>query len=221
MKYGEYELNTVIVPVVGTNCYFLSKDNKAILVDAAGDGEVLLEFLENRKLDLEAVLVTHGHFDHIEALDIIHEKFPNAKIFMYEKEKKVVDDLHFSLMDHMLKDETKSFITYIEDLTIINVLNLDIKIISTPGHTMGSSCYYVKDLNILFSGDTLFCETYGRTDLPSGNPKDIVISVAVKLMEFNDDLEVFPGHGFRTTIGHERKCNELNRDYVINWAKNA
>ena len=173
----------------------------------------------NKKLDLNAILITHGHFDHIEALDALHEKYPSVNIYMCDKEELVVDNLNYNLMDHQLKNETKASIKYIKDGEHINALGLDIEIISTPGHTIGSSCYYVKELNIMFSGDTLFRETYGRTDLPTGSMKDIALSVAVKLMSYNDELDVYPGHGFRTSIGHERQYNELNRDYVIDWAK--
>lgn len=221
MKFGEYELKIIIVPIMGTNCYFLSRDGKALLVDAAGDGSLILDYLNNKNLKLEAVLVTHGHFDHIEALDMIHEKVPEAKIYMCDKEKVVIDNNDYSLMDHQLKDDTKGAITYLSDGTHISELGLDIELINTPGHTIGSCCYYIKGLNLMFSGDTLFRETYGRTDLPTGNMKDIALSVAVKLMKFNDDLEVYPGHGLRTIIGHERKNNELNRDYVIEWAKSV
>ena len=126
-----------------------------------------------------------------------------------------------NLMDHELKTETKDAINYIKDESVISKLGLDIKLIHTPGHTVGSCCYYIEELNILFSGDTLFCETYGRTDLPTSDTKAIVISVAVRLMKLGDNVEVYPGHGFRTSIGHERKNNELVRDYVIKWAKSA
>ena len=220
MKFGDYELNIVIVPLMGTNCYFLSCEGKAILVDASGDGKLILDYLKNRNLELEAVLITHGHFDHIEALDMIHDDLPKAKIYMCDKEKIVVDNLDYSLMDHQLKDTTKDAIIYLKDGSHINELGLDIEMINTPGHTIGSVCYYIKELNILFSGDTLFRETYGRADLPTGNMKEIALSVGIRLMEFSDDVEVYPGHGLRTLIGHERKNNELVRDYVIEWAKN-
>ena len=219
MKFGEYEIDTVIVPMMGTNCYFLKHDNKSILIDAAGDGTILYDHIIKKDLQLEAILLTHGHFDHIEALDYLIEKIPSIKIYAYESEKEVIENPDYSLMGHTLKDTTNSAISYIKDGAVLNILGLDIKIINTPGHTIGSSCYYIKDLNVMFSGDTLFRETYGRTDLPTADPKAIVKSVAIKLMEFNDDLLVLPGHGFRTTIGYEREHNELVRDYVINWAK--
>ena len=219
MKIGNYDLNTVVVPIMGTNCYFLSLEDKTILVDAAGDGEIIESFLNNKKLKLEAILITHGHFDHIEALDLLHENFKDVPIYAFLGEKCVIENMTNSLMDHNLRDETINAITYLEDESIIDKIGIKIKLISTPGHTIGCCCYYIDDLNILFSGDTLFCETYGRTDLPTSNTKEIVKSVAIKLMKLRDEVEVYPGHGFRTSIGHERKNNELVRDYVIKWAE--
>ena len=219
MKIGNYDLITIVVPIMGTNCYFLIKDKDAILIDAAGDGVELYNYINNNNLNLNTILLTHGHFDHIEALDLFHEKFKSVSIYAFEGEKIVIEDMHNNLMDHRLKTETEKAITYIKDGSILNALDLQIELINTPGHTIGSSCYYVKELNILFSGDTLFCETYGRTDLPTSDTKAIVRSIANKLMKLDDEVEVFPGHGFRTSIGHERNNNEIMRDYVIEWAE--
>lgn len=220
MKIGNYEIETIVVPGMGTNCYILKYNNDAVLIDAAGDGSILFSKINNNSLNLKSIFITHGHFDHIEALDLLLQKFTNVKIYALDKEKEVIENKEYSLMENELLDKTKNSIMYVKDNDIINELGLDIKIINTPGHTIGSSCFYIKNLNVLFSGDTLFRETYGRTDLPTGNDKSIAKSVAIKLMEFDNDLVVLPGHGFRTTIGYEREHNELVRDYVINWAKN-
>ena len=209
MKFGEYELNTIIVPIVGTNCYLLSLNNNAILVDAAGDGKYIYDYIMNKHFDITTIFITHGHYDHIEALDFLLEKYPNVKIYANENEKAVIENIDYNLMENSLKETTKKAINYLQDGDIVKVLDLDIKIITTSGHTIGSSCFYIKDLNIMFSGDTLFRETYGRTDLPTGDAKSIAYSVAVKLMEYNDDLLVLPGHGFRTTIGYERTHNDI------------
>lgn len=219
MKFGNYEIDTVVVPTMGTNCYFIKLDNKAILVDAAGEGNLLYNHINKNGIELEAILITHGHFDHIEALDLLCEKYPNLKVYAFEGERVVIGNSDYSLMNHMLKEKTNSTICYIKDGTTLNLLDLEIKLINTPGHTIGSSCYYIKELNVLFSGDTLFRGTYGRTDLPTSDVKSMVNSVAIELMKFNDDLLVLPGHGFRTNIGFERKNNELVRDYAIKWSK--
>jgi glyoxylase-like metal-dependent hydrolase (beta-lactamase superfamily II) len=212
-KLGNYELKTLIVRHVQTNCYILSLDKDCILVDAAGDGYEILQYIKNNSLNLKTILITHGHYDHIEALDLLHKEFPDVKIYACDAEKEVIEDKTKSLMDHELDSTTQNAITYITDGTIINTLDLDIKFINTPGHTIGSGCFYIEKLNILFSGDTLFKDTYGRYDLPTGDAKQIAKSIAVGLMKFNDDIVVYPGHGFKTTIGHERENNDIIKYY--------
>lgn len=213
LTLGDYKLKTLFIPSVRTNCYLLCKENEAILVDAAGDGEYIFNYLTKNSIKIKSILITHGHYDHIEALDLLHKKFPTAKIYACDAEKEVIEDKTKSLMDHDLDSTTQKAITYITDGTIINTLGLDIKFINTPGHTIGSGCFYIEKLNILFSGDTLFKDTYGRYDLPTGNAKQITESIKSGLMKFNDDLLVFPGHGFKTTIGYERENNEIVNDY--------
>lgn len=212
-KLGNYELKTLIVRLVQTNCYILSLDKDCILVDAAGDGLEILQYIKNNSLNLKTILVTHGHYDHIEALDLLHKEFPDVKIYACDAEREVIEDKTKSLMDHELDSATQNAITYITDGTIIKTLDLDIKFINTPGHTIGSGCFYIEKLNILFSGDTLFKDTYGRYDLPTGSAKQIAKSVAIELMKFNDDLVVYPGHGFKTTIGHEKENNDIIKYY--------
>ena len=218
MHIKDYYLENVIIPFVGTNCYFLILNKDAILIDAAGDGDILVKYIENNNLNLKAILITHGHYDHIEALDLLHENYKDAKIYLSRDEKEVVENNDFSLMDHSLKDDTLKSLNLLNDGNVIKLLNLDIKVLNTPGHTKGSTSYYIEELKILFSGDTLFKDTYGRCDLPTGDMKKIARSVGVELMKLPDDTLVFPGHGDTTTISHERKYNDLTRDYVINWA---
>ena len=218
MHIKDYYLENVIVPFVGTNCYFLILNKDAILIDAAGDGELLVKYIENNNLNLKAILITHGHYDHIEALDLLHDKYKDVKIYLSRDEIDVVENNDYSLMDHNLKDDTLKSISLLDNDNIIKLLNLDIKVLNTPGHTKGSTSYYIEELKILFSGDTLFKDTYGRCDLPTGNMKEIAKSVGVELMKLPDETLVFPGHGDTTTIGHERKYNDLTKDYVVNWA---
>ena len=214
----KFELNNIYVPFVDTNCYVLSQNNDSILVDAGGDGNLIIDFIKKNNLNLKAILLTHGHYDHIEALDNLCDVYKDVAVYANEDEKVVIENSNNSLMDHELKKEVLDKINYIKDGYEIEILETKIKMISTPGHTIGSCCYYVEELKILFSGDTMFKDTYGRVDLPTSNPKEIVLSFSNKIMTLPDDVEVYPGHGFSTTIGYEREHSELLKDYVVNWA---
>lgn len=213
-------LEIIHIPFVDTNCYALINGNDSVLFDAGGDGELIIDYFKNNNLNLKAIFLTHGHYDHIEALDNLNQAYSEVPIYANEDEKVVIENKTNSLMDHELNDEVLKRITYIKDGTEFDILDLKIKMISTPGHTKGCCCYYIESLKVLFSGDTLFKGTYGRVDLPTSNPKEIVISISKKLMKLPDDTVVFPGHGASTNIAYERENSELMQDYVINWAIN-
>ncbi|MBR1454929.1 MAG: MBL fold metallo-hydrolase [Lachnospiraceae bacterium] len=212
-----FDLNIIVIPLVDTNCYVLTHNNKALLVDAGGAGDEIINFIKNHNLVLESILLTHGHYDHIEALDNIVDEFPKVYIYANINEKRVIEDMKLNLMGYNLKEETLKKINYIDEINL-NILDLNIKVLFTPGHTIGSTSYYISDLDILFSGDTLFLDSYGRCDLPTGDMKEIVKSVALKIMMLPDKTTVYPGHGDKTTISYERKHSELMKDYVIDWA---
>lgn len=215
----KYNLYTVVVPFVDTNCYILNTGSNAVLVDAGGSGNEIYDFLYSHKLNLDAVLLTHGHYDHIEALSFLKSNFKDVKIYANLNEKKVIENRDYNLANFDLSKDVIESIIYLQDKSIINEIGLNILMMYSPGHTIGSCCYYIDSLKILFSGDTLFKDTYGRTDLPTGDMKQIVLSVAENLMELSDDVVVYPGHSGNTTIGHERTSSELMKPYVIDWAK--
>lgn len=212
-----YNLNVIVIPSTGTNCYVLDYDKRAIVIDAGGDGYEIISFIKNNNLILDSILLTHGHYDHIEALDSIVKEFNDVKIYANINEKCVIEDAKLNLMGYDLKKETLSKIIYIDETTL-NIIDLHIDVLHTKGHTIGSTSFYVKELNILFSGDTLFRDSYGRCDLPTGDMKQLVRSVVKKIMSLPDNVSVYPGHGDKTSISYERKNSELMRDYVIEWS---
>lgn len=190
-----------------TNCYIAADENtkNAVLFDAPDDAEKILEFITENGLKLCFVMLTHAHFDHILALDTILKK-TGAKLLLHKAEEKYLNDKALNLVS-MISQSLPQFNDYqvLNDGEVINLDDIEIKVIHTPGHTEGSVCYLMD--KVLVSGDTLFHQSIGRADFPLGNYDDEIASIVNKLMVLEDDISVYPGHGFSTTIGRERKEN--------------
>ena len=195
-----------------TNGYLFSDDEgSAFFVDPGGDVKEVLEYLERHRLTLKGVLLTHGHLDHIAGI----EKFvPLVKDEIYI----APEDAPFlrrppEEMQRVLGMECAGVEVFktVRDGDVLTVGNLEITVMATPGHTQGSVCYLIRPIrqggkSILASGDTLFAQSVGRTDLPGGDYGALLASLR-KLATLPDDLPVFPGHGPDTTIGRERQNN--------------
>ena len=207
------KLDCVLIDSVDTNCYFLSNGKSAILIDAGGDGIYLLDYIKKNNLELKAVLLTHGHFDHTMGLTALNNKFPAVKIYAHINEREVIENTKYNFSDKKLDDIILNKIIYKQDKDIINELGLEILVLHTPGHTIGSCCYLIESMKILFSGDTMFKKTFGRTDFPTGNLNQIIKSIAIDLMKLGDDIEVYPGHMEKTNIAFERQNNSVVLHY--------
>jgi hydroxyacylglutathione hydrolase len=202
------KLKVLILGMVHTNCYTISNTdtNQAIVIDPADNAPAIYEYLQDNNLELKAILLTHGHFDHITgALDLAG--LTGVPVYAHEAEGPLLKnpDLNASgSIGHGFGLEADILLRDGEEVLLAG---FNIGVIHTPGHTAGSTCYYFKDYGMLFSGDTLFYESIGRTDLPTGSFSDILTSIKNKLMLLDDDVRVYPGHGRATTIGHERTNN--------------
>lgn len=190
------------------NMYLVADETsrKAVLIDASSNIPELIEFAKD--YDVEYILLTHGHFDHIMGLTSLKEAL-NAEAVICKDDLIISDNINeFTSLFGLPDVVPPAYDKYIKDGDIINVGNLEIKVIHTPGHTEGGVCYLIG--NKLFSGDTLFKGSVGRTDLFGGNFKKLSDSIKDKLFKLDDKIEVFPGHGDMTTIGFEKKYNEIN-----------
>lgn len=177
-----------------------------ILIDCAGSNEAIFEFVEKHNLNLEAVFITHAHFDHCLGLKEFKGKFPSVKIYMPKDDKALYDNLSMQCdLFGAPKVESVEIDEYIDDSKVLEFCGKKIEIIATPGHSKGSLCYLIEDN--LFSGDTLFYEEIGRCDLPTGSFKEIENSIKNKLFNLEENIKVFPGHGDNTSIEHEKKFN--------------
>ena len=187
------------------NTYFLvGDDNKAIVIDSGENYKKVKQVESECGFKIEAVLLTHAHFDH--AVNAKKLQDDGAKIFISDKDaKKLLND------DNLSKDFGRSFDYLRADYTFsdgeeLNICGIKIKVIATPGHTDGSASFLIE--NMLFTGDTLFLESVGRTDFKTGNRRELVSSVK-KLFALSGDYSVYPGHEDFTTLSHEREFNRM------------
>ena len=166
--------------------------------------------IEQKILEMQgkpmAILLTHGHFDHILAAEEIRKKY-NIPIYADQKEEKTLQDARINLTAYQGNGYTLKADVYLTDLQVEELAGFSVQMIETPGHTAGSCCYYLKDEDVLFSGDTVFCGSVGRTDFPGSSSAAIVNSLHRLLDALPDETEVYPGHDVSTTIGYEKRYN--------------
>ena len=204
MKVGKFVLGPV-----ATNCYIgINEETKeCFIVDPATCPPEFVSYIKNAGLTVKAVLLTHGHFDHIMGLDALLKEF-SVPVYAHEAEREVLESEQLNSSASMLgQPYSFSGADYVTNRQELRIAGFEILVICTPGHTIGGCCYYIEKEKALFSGDTLFCASVGRTDLPTGDGAQIVRSIREKLFVLPDETKVYPGHMEETTIGYEKKYN--------------
>lgn len=215
---SEIKIGRMVLSMCQTNCYFLYRDGEkdCIVIDPADKGNQIYGTLQKNGFYVKGILLTHGHFDHIWGLDELRDAVNAAaecdglepvKAYAFEAEKELLRDAHKNVSAQTGRPCTTSADGYLKDGQEITLAGITLQVISTPGHTVGGCCYYVKEAGILISGDTLFAESVGRTDFPTGSMGTLVRSIKDKLFVLPDETRVYPGHGDSTTIGHEKEYN--------------
>ena len=201
-------LKTFPLGMINTNSYLLideeSKD--AIIIDLGGDSQVIEDEITNHKAKLKYILNTHGHFDHVLGEKNAQDKL-GVDIYIHEADKAMVENLPLQLekFGFINNAEAPKNIKTFTEQDVFKIGNKEIKVIHTPGHTPGSVCFLIE--NNLFSGDTLFYTSVGRTDFEGGSFTQITHSIKEKLFKLDDSITVYPGHDSKTTIGYEKKYN--------------
>lgn len=197
-----------VLGMVSTNCYIAYDEaaKQAIVIDPADDPTRLVRFMEEKGLSLQAVLLTHGHFDHIMGVKELQNRFL-VPVYAGKKEEELLSNPEWNYSSGLSGGISLSVDKLVGDGEELTFGPLTCRVIETPGHTRGSVCYYFEAEKALFSGDTLFQETVGRCDLPTGNLHVLLESIQSKLMVLPDEVEVYPGHGDKTSIGYERRNN--------------
>ena len=203
-----YKIDSRILGMVGTNCYLLCNMDikECVLIDPADSQDEISRMIDESGCSLKGILLTHGHFDHIMAADAVRDKY-GVKVYASCDEKNTLEQPHINLGEaYGLKLSVKADVWH-KDGEILKLAGFDIEALHTPGHTEGGSCYYIREIGVLFSGDTLFCGSVGRSDFPGGSMSEIVRSIKEKVMVLPDDTKVYPGHGEGTSVGYERENN--------------
>ena len=192
------------------NCFFIEDKHSCYVVDPGGEKEKLIQYVKENKLEIVGILLTHAHIDHICAIDAF-----KAPIYMHRKEYEIFLDNYNSGFKNFGKevpfDLNQLRIILIRDNDILPLNDKKIKVIYTPGHTVGGVCY--KFENDLYTGDTLFQGSVGRWDLPTGSLQDLRKSVVHLVDSQNEDVRVHPSHGESTTIGEEKKNNYFYKEW--------
>ena len=205
------KIEKFVTGIISTNCYIVTNEEtkETVIVDPANLSKAMIGYIEEEELVIKAILLTHAHFDHMLAADDIRKAY-GCKVYVHMDDERMLNDPFLNLSGPMGTEQTGISADHLlRDGDVLHFLNREWKVMATPGHTAGSVCYYLPEEKVLFSGDTLFAESLGRTDLPTGSMSAIVRSIAEKLLVLPEDIMVYPGHGDATTIGYEKQYNPV------------
>lgn len=197
------KISRIPLGIYAANCYILTdEDTKdTAIIDPGGNAEFLINEIEKLNVNVKYILLTHGHADHIGGVNEVKKHY-NIPAYINSKDMEMIssgEDIFGKLWDNTENDKV------IKEGDVLSLGNLKIKCIETPGHTPGGMCFLVE--NVIFTGDTLFQGSIGRTDFIGGDFDSLITNVRTKLMCLNDDIMVLPGHGPESSIGYEKKNN--------------
>lgn len=208
------KLITLQVGPVQTNCYIVAnmETKEAICFDPGEEGKRIADALQEHGLKLQAIFLTHCHFDHILGIPSLQEQVGPVPVYGAKTDQSCLNDVEVNLSPYgagvmyvLDADE------YMPDGTSITMLDQEIICLLTPGHTVDGMCYYFPEEDIMISGDTLFRGSVGRTDLPTGNGSVLIASIKEKLLPLPENTVVYPGHGPATTLKEEKEINQYLR----------
>ncbi len=202
-------IKTLEVGPLDVNCYIVwdKESRDAVIIDAGGDAPLIEREVRAQDLKVRYILNTHGHFDHVGADGEMKERF-NAPLAIHSADAELLEKAPIHAGFFGLRAEAQPAPDILlDDNGVIEAGPLKIEVLHTPGHTPGGVCLYIRDEGVLFSGDTLFAGSVGRTDLEGGSTEELMHSIRTRLLTLGDSVRVFPGHGPETTIGDERGHN--------------
>lgn len=206
------EIDCLILGSYQTNCYVLRQSpttKDCLLIDTGLEADGLIDFLDNHRLKPRAIILTHGHADHITGIPVLRKKNPEIKVYIHKLDAEMLTDPRHNLSELAgIEFRTKPADLLIAEGDVIEQADIKLEVFHTPGHTPGGICLYSREQKVVFVGDTLFADSVGRTDFPGGNMTQLIQSIKQKLLTLPEDTAVYPGHGPITTIGREKTSNQ-------------
>ena len=206
------QVDCLILGAYETNCYCLRHSSQAkncLIVDVGLEAKALINFLEQQQLNPVAVVLTHGHIDHIAGLAALRQKCPDIKVYIHKLDAEMFDEpvSNLSAMTGVaFSIDPADFLLNEQD--IIEQADIKLQVLHTPGHTPGGISLYSKDDGVVFVGDSLFADSVGRTDFPGGSMQQLIEGIKTRLLTLPEETKVYPGHGPATTIAREKKYNQ-------------
>ena len=206
------QVKTLILGLYENNSYVVRQnetEKDCIIIDTALNAAGLIDYLEENDLNPVAIVLTHGHMDHIFGVKPLREAYPEIKIYIHKLDAHMLTDgkANLSTLSGTIFKTEAAEHTF-DEPDILKLAGIELQVMHTPGHTPGGVCLYNKEENMLFSGDTLFADSVGRTDFPNGSMEQLIDGIKTKLVPLPDATVVLPGHGPETTIGQEKKYNQ-------------
>jgi hydroxyacylglutathione hydrolase len=217
-KDKQMKIDRLVLGEFETNCYVLRVSDKAtdcLIIDTGLDVQELMTFLKQNKLAPIALILTHGHIDHIAGAGKLRDRYPDIAVYIHKLDAETLTDSTSNLsfmLDSANSQADRSIVTdkadyLVDEPDVIEAAGIKLKVLHTPGHTPGGMCLYCENENAVFVGDTLFADSVGRTDFPGGNMRQLIEGIKTKLLTLPDETVVYAGHGNRTTIGREKTNN--------------
>ncbi len=202
------KIEKFVLSSMGTNCYLLKNEEtkELVIVDPATCPEYLIQHVKREGYEPRAILITHGHFDHVMGIDQWVKEY-DIPVYLYEEEAEILADPALNLSTVFGTSYSYQNVTTLKDKETLSVAGFCFEVIHTPGHTKGGCCYYEAEEGILISGDTLFYNSVGRSDFPTGSMSMLVNAIKERLFCLPDDVMVYPGHGSYTCIADEKQGN--------------
>lgn len=203
------KIEKFLTGIISTNCYLVSNEEtkEAVLVDPPAMPKTLVSHIQEEGLTIKAILLTHAHFDHIMGIDKAIELYGEMPVYVEESDLELLHTPQLNESTVYTHGYSYAGGDVIHDGEVLHLIGYDFKVIHTPGHTQGGVCYYVESNGVLFSGDTLFCCSVGRSDFATSSTSALIRSIREKLFLLPDETIVYPGHMGATTIGNEKINN--------------